>query len=161
MKFRPQIQLRFRSVEQYEAFKAKAAKEAPSLNEFILRKLEDNGIPQTTKQQRRAMAVAVEGDAAQKTCAYEPSEGKQSGRGSEPLNTPELTQASTSGPGQAEARRPSARHGAATHRSLAQNAGPDGHSAPSGKSKQLTAEQFMELKPSEKNQALREGKFRL
>jgi hypothetical protein len=156
MKFRPQVQLRFRDEVQYLELKTAAKAIDISLNEFILRKLE-NG--QATTQQRRAMAVADEGNAAQKTCAYEPPEGKQKGREVETLNLPESQQASISGPGQAEARRPSARHGAATHRNLAQSARPDGLSAPSGKSKKFTADEFFALKPTEQLRAKREGKF--
>lgn len=105
--------------------RVKAFERGIPLREFVIEVLE-----QATKQQRRAMAVAVEGDAAQKTCAYEPSEGKQKGREVETLNLPESQQASTSEPGQAETRRPSARHDAATHRTLAQRARTGGLSAP-------------------------------
>src|SRR5882672_1469645 len=44
MKLRPQVQLRFRDEGQWEGFKELASSEALSLNEWILRKLE-NGQP--------------------------------------------------------------------------------------------------------------------
>jgi hypothetical protein len=56
MKFRPQIQLRFRSEEQYTHVKALASKIGISINEWILQKLEETerlvrkGKPQATGQ---------------------------------------------------------------------------------------------------------------
>lgn len=43
MKHRPQVQLRFRDEEQYFATKAKAANSGLSLNEFLVRLLEQGG----------------------------------------------------------------------------------------------------------------------
>jgi len=40
MKFRPQVQLRFRSEEHYETVKALAAKAELSLNEYVLVKID-------------------------------------------------------------------------------------------------------------------------
>lgn len=40
MKFRPQMQLRFRDEKQYEAVKKQAAKEKLSVNEWVIRQFE-------------------------------------------------------------------------------------------------------------------------
>lgn len=40
MKFRPRVQLQVRSIEQFEAMRTLAGKDAPSLNEWMLRVIE-------------------------------------------------------------------------------------------------------------------------
>src|SRR6185437_16699641 len=53
MKLRPQIQLRFRDMSQYEMTKEFASREGISLNEYVVRCLEDRGatppLPQETR----------------------------------------------------------------------------------------------------------------
>lgn len=61
MKFRPQIQLRFRDVEQYALVKDRAAKQSLSVNEFIVRKLEETDVQGKDGREGRAKTQAVSG----------------------------------------------------------------------------------------------------
>lgn len=63
MKLRPQVQLRFRDEGQWEGFRKLAGKEALSLNEWILRKLEGVGLTEFNSRVSKARkGLVVESD---------------------------------------------------------------------------------------------------
>jgi hypothetical protein len=70
MKIRPQIQLRFRDVEQHERVKRAAAEAAVSVNEWIVRRLEAvDGVQGKAWGEGRAEAEAVSGGAEERTAS--------------------------------------------------------------------------------------------
>jgi hypothetical protein len=134
MKFRPQVQLRFRDEGQYVSVKQSAADLGISLNEFLLRKLENGvvalGTPEAHPQLRGR--PDREREPLRKTAA--PPVRDEAETVPAPVMGPEVARNPTL---------PSDCHSPSLPK----------------KSNKLTPAQFLELKPSERMKATREGLY--